>query len=116
MNLSSCSLIDSLVWQCGDSVITLIPLFCPSFYLELEGWGFLISGRGAQSVSLVSAVGWMLFITGLEVHRLNEPGVCQYRLLPLCQVHAKDMLLSASSIDLVCSHSIGHERKTALGR
>lgn len=75
-----------------------------------------MSGRGAQSVSLVSAVGWMLFITGLEVHRLNEPGVCQYRLLPLCQVQAMDMLLSASYIDPVCSHSIGRERNTALGR
>lgn len=44
----------------------------------------------------------MLFITGLEVQRLNEPCVCQYHLLPLYQVHAMDMLLSASCIDSVC--------------
>lgn len=58
----------------------------------------------------------MLFITGLEVQRLNEPGVCQYRLLPLCQVHAMDMLLSASYIDSVHSYFIGRERNTAVGR
>lgn len=53
----------------------------------------------------------MLFITGLEVHRLNEPSVCQYRLLPLCQDHAVDMLLSASYIVPANGHSIGNERK-----
>lgn len=102
-------MIDSLVLLCGGCVITLIPLFHPSFYLLLERGGFLSSGRRAQSVSLVSAVGWMLFITGLEVHRLNEPSVCQYRLLPLCQVHAVDMLLSASYI--VSALWLGNERK-----
>lgn len=32
-------------------------------------------------------------------------------LLPLCQVHAMDMLLSASYIVSVRGHSIGNERK-----